>query len=266
MSRMHSDDAFVARDVSDHLQRITPQGVEADLESFVYMMSADLRRATKAIATIPEWLDAEVVGKDAASPDMSEAVELLAQHTRHIDKMLHHLMSFARVGRLQDVSKLDLTALIYTVAAAIDVPDRVTLRCLGPLPQFCMGAKDAAQMFTCLLENVVAHTGDAPVTVTFAADVQDGVLELCVTDTGPGIPPAHIQRLFRPLAHMPSASGQARAGMGLAIVHRVVTEYRGDIWAGPGRSGAGLELRLRLHEAPQPIFDQLLAPSEPAAG
>ena len=256
MSRMHSDGAFVAFNTPDGLQRIASPGVEGDLESFVYLMSAELRRSTRALSTVPQSLDSDV--KDPA--DLSETMALLAGHTEHIDTMLENLMRFARVGRLQDVTQVDLNDLVYKVAAALDLPDRVTLRCLGVLPKFCMGARDAAQVLRCLLENAVVHSDNAPVTVTFGASVTDRQLELRVTDTGPGIPAGHIQRLFRPLAHLPYNRGQPRSGMGLAIVHRVVTEYRGEVWAGPGPNGVGLDLRLRLREAPHPVVDELLAP------
>jgi signal transduction histidine kinase len=90
---------------------------------------------------------------------------------------------------------------------------------------------------------------------------------LTVCDTGPGIPAAHLSRIFEPgfstrteapseapSATRPSYSGPVRpSGLGLAIVRRLVEEAGGEIRAFSSRGlGARFEIELPLSIPPSP--------------
>ena len=68
----------------------------------------------------------------------------------------------------------------------------------------------------------------------------DGVV-ITVEDEGVGIPADELDRLFQPF-HGTFAKG---AGLGLAIVHRIVADYGGEIQVS-SRSGAGTSVAVRL--------------------
>jgi signal transduction histidine kinase len=57
-----------------------------------------------------------------------------------------------------------------------------------------------------------------------------GVVRVSIEDTGPGIDPTALNRIFKPL-FMTKASG---TGMGLAICHSIIEGHNGRIWASPG--------------------------------
>jgi signal transduction histidine kinase len=68
----------------------------------------------------------------------------------------------------------------------------------------------------------------------------DGVV-IAVQDEGIGIPPEELDGLFQPF-HGRFAKG---AGLGLAIVHRIVADYNGEIQVS-SRPGAGTTVSVRL--------------------
>jgi signal transduction histidine kinase len=53
----------------------------------------------------------------------------------------------------------------------------------------------------------------------------DGIIELKVADTGPGIPPDKIDRIFDPFF----TTKKDGTGLGLAISRRIMTAHRGTI-------------------------------------
>lgn len=76
--------------------------------------------------------------------------------------------------------------------------------------------------------------------LTASADKDNGVL-LGVKDEGIGIPPEEIEGMFQPF-HGTFARG---SGLGLSIVHRIVTDYRGEIQV-RSRKGDGTMVLVRL--------------------
>lgn len=91
--------------------------------------------------------------------------------------------------------------------------------------------------------------------IAVAAEVQDGWAEIRVSDTGPGIAPEFMERLFEPF-HQES-TGTRRlyegSGLGLAVSHRLITAMGGAITASSVvGEGTTMTLRLPLAAAPEP--------------
>ncbi|MEU1044058.1 HAMP domain-containing sensor histidine kinase [Streptomyces sp. NPDC005897] len=106
------------------------------------------------------------------------------------------------------------------------------------------------QVMSNLVGNAIAHT---PVgsTVRIGVGVQDGqaVLELC--DEGPGMTTAQAARVFDRFYRADTARGRTAsggAGLGLSIVHSLVTAHGGrvEVHTAPGR-GATFRILLPLH-------------------
>jgi signal transduction histidine kinase len=66
--------------------------------------------------------------------------------------------------------------------------------------------------------------------------LEQGLVKISVADTGPGIDPANIERIFKPLFTTKSRG----MGMGLAICHSIVESHGGRIWASPAPGGGSI--------------------------
>lgn len=86
------------------------------------------------------------------------------------------------------------------------------------------------QVLVNLLSNARVHT-PAGTTVSTRVRVQDGAVQLRVTDDGPGISPELCTQLFQRFTRGDAARspGAGSTGLGLAIVHAVVTAHGGTI-------------------------------------
>jgi signal transduction histidine kinase len=99
-----------------------------------------------------------------------------------------------------------------------------------------------------LLSNAVKYT-PAPGRVVLegrraGADGGGGWIEVCVRDTGPGIPPEERERIFDEF-HRLEGNGAGGHGLGLATSRRIARLLGGDIAVGEAREG-GAEFTLRL--------------------
>lgn len=96
-----------------------------------------------------------------------------------------------------------------------------------------------AQAILNLLLNAIRHT-PAGGTVHLAARRAGGELEVVVSDTGPGVPPAERERIWEPFR-----SEGGGTGLGLAVVRRLARELGWNARVG-GAPGGGAEFSIRI--------------------
>ena len=129
---------------------------------------------------------------------------------------------------------------------------RVTLTCrLAPDRHVVLG--DRVQLQQVVL-NLVLNACDAmnetdvaKRRLTLASEVRDGVVELVVSDCGPGIPEGQLERVFEPFV----TSRTQGLGLGLAISRSIVTAHSGSIRAEHNAAG-GATFRCVLPVADAP--------------
>lgn len=102
-----------------------------------------------------------------------------------------------------------------------------------------------SRVLTHLVDNAVKFTSDG--TVTLHADVEETAVAIGVSDTGSGIDPSFLPRIFEPFAQESEGVARAYQGSGLGLtVSRQIMEYMGgtiDIDTAPG-TGTTVVLRV----------------------
>ncbi|GMV98981.1 MAG: hypothetical protein AMXMBFR84_01210 [Candidatus Hydrogenedentota bacterium] len=163
----------------------------------------------------------------------------------HLNKIVTDFLEFAREPKLRrDV--FDVRSLAQeTVDSLMRLDnDDEAFKVATTFPKSpCYVSGDAAQIkqvFLNLGKNAVeAMGGKGQLTVVVVRDTVS--IETRFEDTGPGIDPDKVARIFEPF-YTTKASG---VGMGLAICHRIVTAHDGTIRA-TSREGGGTTLSVRL--------------------
>ncbi len=176
-----------------------------------------------------------------SDPRLLQAAELVHQEIARLTLLLNEFLSFARPADLSTTSA-DLVALTRHVielerpAAALR---EVTIELAAPAQiDADVDATKIHQVVQNLLRNAIeASPTGGQVAVDLAA-VPGGVT-LRVRDQGPGIPPDVEARMFEPFF----STKEGGTGMGMAIVHSLVTLHGGEIHV---RSDHGTELTVLL--------------------
>jgi signal transduction histidine kinase len=112
--------------------------------------------------------------------------------------------------------------------------DAGTRRC-----EFCQAVVRAdrgalLQILTNLVGNAIKFTPpEGRVTITCAVNERLGMSEVRVTDTGPGIPPDQISKVFKPFVRLAggTAGAEQGVGLGLAISRYLARAMGGDLEA-----------------------------------
>jgi signal transduction histidine kinase len=77
--------------------------------------------------------------------------------------------------------------------------------------------------------------------VSVRAEVGTGEVNVCVQDTGPGIPAVIAAELFQPFVTSGKPNG---VGLGLALSRKTVLSHGGQLWVEPAEAGARFRMRL----------------------
>lgn len=101
--------------------------------------------------------------------------------------------------------------------------NRLALSVPRDLPPVVGSVDRLVQVVVNLLSNAAAHTQNG--TIELAARAQDGIITVSVTDTGPGVPPDILPRVFE--RHVRGEAGGA--GLGLPICKEIIEAHGGEI-------------------------------------
>ncbi len=110
---------------------------------------------------------------------------------------------------------------------------------------------DAAELqtvFTNLLDNAVKYSMDAPRISVRVKSADDDKVQVFVKDSGIGIAPAEIKRIFKRFYRVANLSTQEKkgTGLGLFIVKAVVKKHGGKIWVDSRGEGKGSTFIVQL--------------------
>jgi signal transduction histidine kinase len=92
-----------------------------------------------------------------------------------------------------------------------------------------------------VVQNAVRY---AAAEVRLSASSREGAVAVTVTDDGPGLTPEVASRVFEPGFRGDAADGHDGAGLGLALVRRLVVAAGGRVRVMPGRDGGRVEVVL----------------------
>lgn len=205
------------------------QEANRELESFSYSVSHDLRAPVRAILGFTGILTTE---HEAALPE--EARRYLSQVDRNAKRMgelIEDLLEFSRVGRgAIDVRRLDTRALVVAVLEDLGAADKVEV---GELPAARGDASLLRQVWHNLVSNAIkfSRNSDPPRVKIHGSTLPDGRVEYCVQDNGCGFDARYADKLFGVFQRLHSEREFEGTGVGLAIVHRIVTRHGGSVTA-----------------------------------
>lgn len=173
--------------------------------------------------------------------ELTEPVEVLTVETERIERLAR---SFAQFGRLPEgtMSEVDLGELArYTARATVPAHLPLTVDVEEELP-LVSGHHDAlARALSNVLLNAVdasAAGGEVHVRVARAQLGGRAAVEIAVRDTGCGIPPDRLARIWDP--YVTSKAGGT--GLGLAIARQTILAHEGTVDA-VSAVGRGTEIR-----------------------
>ena len=238
-------------DITEVAQLREALALKRNLESLGEMSAGLAHEFKNALAALHGY--AQLLQKLDLDERGRAAADALLHEVRGLTEMVTSFLNFSRPQplTLADVSLADVLADCAAELQPLLAERRVRLDVAGEFPALRADERMLRQALLNLLRNAAEAIEDesterrVSVRGTRAVDAQTGAAFAVVEieDTGAGIPPADLQRIFIPF-FTTKTHGH---GVGLALAHRVVTEHGGTLTAANAQAGgACFTLRLPL--------------------
>ncbi|WP_207462008.1 ATP-binding protein [Azospirillum sp. SYSU D00513] len=198
---------------------------------------------------------AQLLERDPTIPaHRQEAVKVIRRSSEHLSGLLDGLLDISKIegGRLQiyrgEVRIVELlnqlVGMFRLQAEAKGIEFRfVHLEDLPPVVHTDEGR--IRQIFINLLSNAIKFTESG--SVTLRVRYRSQIAEFEVQDTGPGIRPQDLERIFEPFERGQAAQGQMVPGMGLGLtITKLLTEVMGGEITVASRLGEGSTFKVRM--------------------
>jgi len=260
-------------------------------DEFLASMSHELRTPLNAILGLAEALQEEVYG--SLTPKQRKSLATIEQSGKHLLELINDILDLSKIesGKMSlsvslvSVDSLCESSLTFIKQQAQQKNIRLDYHIAPGLSEIEVDERRIRQVLVNLLSNAVKFTPDGgKVSLQVTTDPDGEQLQLSVTDTGIGIAPENLDKLFKPFVQLDSSLSRryAGTGLGLALVRRIVELQGGSIalesevgkgscftvmlpWKHPSRIGERLkQSKLMVGELP-PIHKALVVEDSDAS-
>lgn len=214
---------------------------------FFSMMSHELRTPLTSINVGTDMLLHGSGGE--ITKEQKDILDIIARESQRLIGMVNSILDLAKMEAGMMVfhfNPTDMMPLIHQAIAEIKplaMGKEIRLQMEDPqsLPVIRMDRERMLQVLRNFIGNAIKFTPRGG-QITVSAVPKEGILEVCVKDTGPGIPKENLTIIFEKFQHAPlqRSNSMRGSGLGLAIAKHIITAHGGKVWAesGPGQGSS----------------------------
>jgi PAS domain S-box-containing protein len=207
-------------------------------DEFLANMSHELRTPLNGILGFAEALTEGVYGELVKR--QGYAVQMIRSSGEHLLELINDILDISRIeaGKFEfhleevEVNNICHASMVFirhlankkNISVEYTISESATMMIADP--------RRLKQILINLLNNAVKFTPEkGQVTLDVQTDVKESLIRFSVTDTGIGIPPEDIQKLFHPFVQLDSGLSRPYegSGLGLVLVKKMVEMHSGSI-------------------------------------
>ncbi len=211
----------------------------AELESFAYAVSHDLRAPLRAMSGFSQALIEDYGGQ--LQGDARTYLDQIIIGSRRMGELIDGILALSRVtrGELRR-DPVDLSAIAERILASLasETPAREVQWQVEPGLVTRGNERMLEAVLRNLLENAWKYTCNTErATIRFISREQDGTRHYCVEDNGAGFESAHAGKLFQAFQRLHRQDEFPGLGIGLATAQRIIHRHGGTIHGTGSREG-----------------------------
>ncbi len=205
----------------------------AELESFSYSISHDLRAPLRAVNGYAGMLLTE--HRSDFPPDVVRRLESIKENGQRMGQLVDGLLEFLRSGSTQiERQEVNPGEIVQSILERLrpQLENRQFQIMVADLPPCSANLRLMEKVYEGLISNAIKFTrGQNPARIEIGALEQDGLQVYFVRDNGVGFDMKYYDKLFGVFQRLHHLSEFDGIGASLAIVQRIINRHGGRIWA-----------------------------------
>ncbi|PZO51187.1 MAG: hypothetical protein DCF16_11605 [Alphaproteobacteria bacterium] len=235
-------DRLVTQMARDHFARLQAEEASTAKSHYLANMSHELRTPLNAIIGYSEMVVEEA--EDASLHVIEADARRITDAAHHLLKLINGILDLSKIeaGRMvPEIDNFDVAQLVSEVMETVRpaaAANSVTLQG-GCATTFGIAASDGFRIKQCLLNlmsNAIKFSkgGSVSLSVERQTTNDQPALKFIVSDTGIGMTPAQIQKLFQPFEQADASTTRlfGGTGLGLTITRSIARLLGGDVTVG----------------------------------
>jgi signal transduction histidine kinase len=251
-----ADQSAIALENARLFEEIAQKSRELEIASqhksqFVANMSHELRTPLAAILGYAELMQEGFYG--TPSEKSMDALTRIRSNGKHLLGLINTVLDIAKIESGQfslNLGEYAIESMVETVRSATESLAETKKLALKTdvakkLPVGLGDEQRLTQVLLNLVGNAIKFTDTGEVRIS--ATAMNGHFTVAVTDTGPGIPPEELKRVFEQFHQIDNSNTKAKGGtgLGLAIAKQIVEMHGGRIWV-ESTLGQGATFQMQL--------------------
>ncbi|WBX72634.1 ATP-binding protein [Tenacibaculum pacificus] len=198
-----------------------------ELNNYTHMISHDLKTPLQSVEALSVWLSDDY--GDVLGVEGKERIELIRDNIQKIDTLVRAIHKYATIEKIEKKQcNLDIDNLLKTVFSELDFSENININIPEKLPIIKGDKNLLEQLFLNLIENAVKFNNKEDKKIEIGFSEQDSFWQFYVKDNGNGIEEKYFDKIF--IAFLKLENDYKSAGIGLAIVKKIIQVYNGKIW------------------------------------
>lgn len=203
-----------------------------ELEAFSYSVSHDLRAPLRIIHGYSEILTSDYAA--TLDDEGRRMLNIISQNANKMGLLIDNLLNLSRLGRKQLlVHDVDMNTLVHNILkdqdkfvshlSHISVDDLDNTHCDSSLIR---------QVWINLISNAIKYSSKKQIPrIHISSKKHDDEIIYCVKDNGVGFDMKYADKLFGVFQRLHNMDEFEGTGVGLALVHRIISKHGGKVWA-----------------------------------
>ena len=216
-------------------QRTQLEKVNKELDSFVHIVSHDLRTPLRGISSFITFLEEDY--KDKLDKEGQEFINEIRNGANRLGELIDDLLALSRVSRIKNpYETVDIRDIIDSTLESFKheiKTHQVSLKIQEHLPVVVCDRVKMAQVFLNLINNAIKFSSknnkEIP-KIEIGSTQRSDSFEFYVKDNGIGIDPQYHEQIFGVFRRLHTEKEFEGTGVGLSIVKKVIDDQGGRIW------------------------------------
>lgn len=201
-----------------------------ELESFSYSVSHDLRAPLRAIDGYCEILKEDY--EQNLDDEGKRVLSVIIQNSKRMGILIDDLLDFSRLGRKQlRLGEVNSNIILEELKVDLKVDKNIDIE-IKELVNCIADRSLLKHVWQNLLSNSLKYTSKImKPSIRISSYIDKESVVYCIEDNGVGFEEKYKHKLFQVFQRLHHNDEYEGTGVGLAIVHRIISKHNGEVWA-----------------------------------